>query len=134
MKSLKSSVRNNAHAMSPRPNSAPIQIQNILHTTNIPLPSLVPSWWRQAHCDRADKAKCWLPGTQCEKNAVQAKFSFFASYNLDIQSILCIIVNNEAGWGVIRGQYLQDTGALISPGHSSYLVRQLSMKIENILQ
>ena len=38
MKSLKSSVRNNAHAMSPRPNSAPIQIQNILHTTNIPLP------------------------------------------------------------------------------------------------
>ena len=33
-----SSVRNNAHAMSPRPNSAPIQIQNILHTTNIPLP------------------------------------------------------------------------------------------------
>ena len=38
MKSLKSCVRNNAHAMSPRPNSAPIQIQNILHTTNIPLP------------------------------------------------------------------------------------------------
>ena len=121
--------------MSPRP--APIQIQNILHTTNMPLPGpLLVKTGALWQGDRADRAKCWLPGTQCEKNAVQAKFSFFASYNLDIQSILCIIVNNEAGWGVIRGQYLQDTGALIliSPGHSSYLVRQLSMKIENILQ
>ena len=41
MKSLKSSVHNNVHAVSPRPNSAPIQIQNILHTTNMPGPLLV---------------------------------------------------------------------------------------------
>ena len=58
---------------------------------------------------RADRAKCWLPGTQCEKNAVRAKFSFFACYNLDIECILCIIVNNAASLGASIGQ---DTGAL----------------------
>ena len=108
MKSLKSSVHNNVHAMSPRPNSAPIQIQNILHTTNMPGPLLVKTGalWQGI---RADRAKCWLPGTQCEKNAVRAKFSFFACYNLDIECILCIIVNNAASSGASIGQ---DTGAL----------------------
>ena len=114
---------------SPRPIPAPIQIQKFSShykyaSASGPLAAKTGALWGSVRLT-GWHAKCSLPATQCEKNAVRPKFSFFASYNLDIQCILCIIVNNEADCGVIGGQYWGARAGYRcpqpSPCHSHYL-------------